>query len=61
MVHVVVNGGLGDCERGEIPDDDAKGHKRNDRNQKGIIRNQATFHKISITLTFIALNLIDCP
>jgi hypothetical protein len=62
MLYVVGDERLGDRERGEIPDDDAKEQKRNERNQGDTNRNQITFHKVSLVPAVIALNLNDeCP
>ncbi len=60
MLHVVENDGLGDREHGEVPDDDAKEQKRNERTEENTSRNQTTFHKVSIVPTVIALNLSGC-
>jgi hypothetical protein len=60
MLHVVGGEGLGHRERGEFPDDDSTEQKRNERNEEDTSGNQTTFHKFSIVLTFIALNLSDC-
>jgi hypothetical protein len=48
MLYVVGDERLGDCERGEIPDDDAKEQKRNERNEAGTSRKQTTLHKTSL-------------
>ena len=62
MLHVVGDGGLGGRQRVEIPDDDAKEKKRNERNEGDTSCNQTTFHKISIVPNVIVLNLKDwCP
>ena len=60
MLHVVGDEGLRDRERGEFPDSEAKKQKRNERNEENTKRNQTTFHRVSIVLTVIALNLRDC-
>ena len=59
MLHVVGDERLGDRERGEIPDDDAKEQNRHERNEGDTNRDQITFHKVSLVLTVIALNLND--
>jgi len=59
MLHIVAGEGLGDRERGEFPDNEAKKQNRNERNEENTRRNQTTFHRVSV-LTVIALNLGDC-
>jgi hypothetical protein len=50
MPYVVLNGGLGDRERGDIPDDDAKEQNRNERNEEDASRKRLTVHRVSIVL-----------
>jgi hypothetical protein len=59
MLYVVGDEGLGDREGREIPDDQAKERKRNERNERDTSRNQTAFHKFSIVPLVIELNLND--
>lgn len=59
MLHVVGDKVLGDRERGEFPDDDAKEQKRNERNEENTTPNETTFQKVSTVLIVIGLNLSD--
>jgi len=50
---------LGDRERGEIPDDDAKKQKRNERYEDDASRKQTTLHKVVVVQRLMGLNLND--
>jgi hypothetical protein len=58
-LYVVRDEGLGEREGGEIPDDQAKEKKRNERNEGDTSPNQTAFHNFSSVPFVIRLNLND--
>jgi len=59
VLHVVEDGRLGDCERGQFQGGDAKEQKKDHRNEQNTGRDQTAFHKISIAPGVIGMNLND--